>query len=155
MSNPPITWSQAQVHARDQVVRYRRSGAGRPVLLLQTEPLWPEVHELLLEPGVRLFVPDPPEPGAEVETWLAALLDGLGMPNLVVIACDGFCIAALERALLEPDQVDRIILVCQGRGRESGVDGTLTSRLAAVPLLVLRRDRPADEILPLVRSFIA
>ena len=75
---------------------------------------------------------------------------------MTVVASDAFCIAALERALLEPDRIDRVMLVCRGRGSEGGVRGAIDSvpHLATVPLLVLRRDRPVSEILPLVAGFL-
>jgi len=153
--------SWGEVRTRDFTARYRRSGAGRALLLLHSaessEALWPEVLEILIS-GFRLVVPDPPPAETEVEPWLSLLLEGLGMSNVTVVASDGFCIAALERALLEPDRISRIVLVCRGRGSEGAVDGALdatTPRLASVPLLVLRRDRPATEIVPLVASFLA
>jgi pimeloyl-ACP methyl ester carboxylesterase len=128
-------------------------------LLLQppetSEPLWPEVLELLCS-GTRTVVPDPPTDGIEVEAWLSSLIDGLGLSNVTVVACDEYCVAALERALLEPDRIARIILVCRGRGSEGAVDGSIDSmpHVATVPILVLRRDRAAAEIVSRVRKFL-
>jgi pimeloyl-ACP methyl ester carboxylesterase len=103
-----------------------------------------------------MVVPDPPPEGTEAEAWLSSLIDGLGLSNVTVVACDGYCVAALERALLEPDRIARVILVCRGRGSEGVVDGSIdsTPRLTPVPILVLRRDRTAAEIVPLVRRFL-
>jgi hypothetical protein len=149
----------AEVRAHDRVVRYRRSGAGPAVLLLQpvspAAPLWDEFSDMIGE-GRRLIVPDPPADELEVEAWLSALLEGLGVRNITVVATEGFCIAALERALLSPEQVGRVIMVCSGRGSESAVDGILATSVqaAAVPFLVLRRDRPVSEILPIVAGFL-
>jgi hypothetical protein len=149
----------AEVRAHDRVVRYRRSGAGRPVLLLQpqtsTDTLWPELLELIGQ-RTRLIVPEPPASDREAEAWLSALLEGLGMRNITVIATDGFCIAALERALLSPEQIAAVILVYSGRGSESAVEGRLAApaQSAAVPLIVLRRDRAASEVLPVVEAFL-
>jgi hypothetical protein len=149
----------AEVRAHDRVVRYRRTGAGPAVLLVQPHspftPLWPEFLELIGQ-GSRLIIPDPPANEAEVEEWLGALLEGLGMRNVTLVATDGFCIAALERAVLSPEQVARVILISSGRGSESAVDGKLAmpAHSAAVPFLVLRRDRPVSEILPIVESFL-
>lgn len=169
MSNAPIVakpkdaegW--AEVRAHDRVVRYRRSGAGPPVLLLQPassdNPIWPEVFVRIAD-GTRLIVPDPPVSDLETEEWLSALLEGLGARNITIVATEGFCIAALERALLSPEQIARMIMICSGRGSESAVDGKLAAlappppQSAAVPFLVLRRDRPASEILPVVEAFL-
>ena len=151
--------SLGECRARGQIVRYRRFGAGRPLLLLHSAadspPLWPEVLEILRS-GFRLVVPDPPPRGTEAEAWLSALLDGLGLSGVTVVASDEFCIAALERALLEPDRVARVVMVVRGRGSEAVVDGAIDSipRLASVPLLVLRHDRAAAEVLPVVASFL-
>jgi hypothetical protein len=53
--------------------------------------------------------------------------------------------------------VSRIILICRGRGREGAVDASIEpgSRLGTVPMLFLRRDRPAAEIVPLIADFLA
>jgi pimeloyl-ACP methyl ester carboxylesterase len=165
MSNAPIaampkdTEGWAEVRAHDRVVRYRRLGAGPVVLLLQPgsslTPLWPEVLARITE-GRRLIVPDPPANEMEAEAWLSALLEGLGVRNITVVATDTFCIAALERALLSPEQIARMIMVCSGRGTESAIDGKLAApaQSAAVPFLVVRRDRPASEILPVVEAFL-
>lgn len=159
MDVPSSPESLGEIRARGQVVRYRRSGTGRPLLLLHSPkdlpPLWPEVLELL-HSGFRLVVPDPPSRGMEAEAWLSALLDGLGLSGVTVVASDQFCIAALERALLEPDRVARVVMVVRGRGSEAVVDGSIDSipRLVSVPLLVLRHDRHAGEVLPLVTRFL-
>jgi hypothetical protein len=165
MSNAPTISEQkdldgwAEVRAHDRVVRYRRSGAGPVVLLLQPHqsraPLWPELLTLIGE-GSRLIVPEPPADESEVEAWLSALLEGLGIRNITVVATDDFCIAALERTMLSPEQIARVVMVCSGRGTESGVDGMLSTpaQTAAVPFLVVRRERPASEILPLVERFL-
>ena len=149
----------AEVRAHDRVVRYRRSGAGPAVLLLQpaspAQSLWPELFELVAS-GARLIVPEPPANDAEVEEWLSALFEGLGLRNTTIVAADGFCIAALERALLSPEQIARVVMVCSGRGSESAVDGKLAgaAQAASVPLLVVRRERPVSEILPVVEGFL-
>ena len=149
----------AEVRAHDRVVRYRRSGSGPVVLLLQpdspTTPLWPELLEAIAT-GSRLIVPEPPATESDAEPWLSALLEGLGTRHTTIVAAGGFCIAALERALLSPEQIDRVIMVCSGRGSEGAVDGQLATaaQAAAVPFLVVRRDRPVSEILPVVQEFL-
>jgi pimeloyl-ACP methyl ester carboxylesterase len=155
----PLADARCEVRARDQVVHYRRVGAGPALLLLhspeESEAIWPEVVALL-GTGRRLIVPDAPAADTDVEAWLSALLDGLGMSSVTVVAADSFCIAALERTLLDPDRIDRIVLVCRGRGSEAAVTGVVYSEphLANVPILVVRRDRPASEILPVVAKFL-
>jgi hypothetical protein len=139
----------AEVRARDQVVRYRRSGTGRPTLLLYSrsdEGLWPELIDALAA-GYRLIVPTPPTPGTDLESWLAALIDGLGVPNLSVIATEGFGLAPLDAILGRCDQIARIVLV-------ANTNTPAADAIGETPLLVLRRDRPVHDILPTVLRFL-
>ena len=155
---PANGWTE--IRARDQVVRFRRWGAGRAVLLLhsapESRPLWPELLDSLTS-GFRLIVPDASPVGSDIDVWMAALLEGLGTSKLTVIASEEFCMPAMEHALLDPERVSAVILICPGRGSESCVIGSLgtTNQLPAVPLLMLRRERPAAEILPVVLRFLA
>jgi pimeloyl-ACP methyl ester carboxylesterase len=152
------TW--AEVRAHDHVMRYRRSGAGQALLLLSPaesgDALWPELADALAT-GFRVIRPEIPDDGADVAAWLADFLEGLGVARVAVLACDGFCLPALELALLGADQVARLALVPGGRAGDTGLDGALAARApgAAVPLLVARRGLPAAEALPLVRHFLA
>ncbi len=156
---PPLD-SWAEVRAHDHVMRYRRSGAGRAVLVLRSgdgpEPLWPELVDALAA-RFRLIVPELPSAGADVAAWLTDFLEGLGTPGVAVVAADPFCIPALELALLDTDQVARMVLVPGGQVEETGLDGALatTARGASVPLLVVRRGLPAGEALLLVTCFLA
>lgn len=149
-----------EIRARDQVVRFRRSGAGRGILLLhsavETRPLWPELLDTLTS-GFRLIVPAARAPDTDIDVWLSALLEGLGTSRLTVVASDEFCVPAIEQALLDPDHVSSVILICPGRGSEGCVTGTLgtTNQLPSVPLLMLRRDQPAPEILAAVHRFLS
>jgi hypothetical protein len=151
--------SWAEVRAHDQVMRYRRSGVGRAVLVLRSpgnpEPLWPELVEAL-GIGYRLIVPEAPARDADLARWLADFLEGLGVSNVSILAADSFCIPALELALLEGDQVARLVLVAEGRGWRWEVGATLetATRGLRVPLLVVRRGQPAGEIVPLITDFL-
>lgn len=154
---PPETW--AEVRARDHVMRYRRSGAGPAVLLLCSadgpEPLWPELLQLLATRS-RLIVPEVPAAGADVASWLTDFLEGLGTARVAVVAAAPFCLPALELALLDRDQVARLVLVPGGGAEETGLGGVLTTatRPAPVPLLMVRRGLPAAEAMPLVMRFL-
>ena len=91
MSNEPTSaWSE--IRKRNQTVRYRRSGSG-PTLLLLDSPgeagaIWPEVVEML-SVGRRIILPEPPPSDTEVEQWLSVLFDALGS-SVTVVASDGF-----------------------------------------------------------------
>jgi pimeloyl-ACP methyl ester carboxylesterase len=159
MQNPPSLSTFAEVRARDQVMRYRRAGAGRPVVVLRppgdTPPLWPELDESLAA-SFRVITPEVPANGADVARWLGDFLEGVGLDRVTLVAADDFCLPALERVLLCADQVERLVLVPAGYADETGLDGTLGTALAgvAVPLLVVRRGLPASEALPLLLHFL-
>lgn len=166
MSNPSTipprhetAWSEVRAH--DHVMRYRRSGAGPAVLLLHpgetSDALWPELLHVLSS-SFRVILPDLPDDANGVAPWLADFLEGLGFARVAVLAAGGFCLPALELALLDADQVARVVLVPDGHAEETGLDGALAttgSCDAQVPLLVVRRGLAAGEALPLVTRFLA
>jgi pimeloyl-ACP methyl ester carboxylesterase len=143
-------------------MRYRRSGAGGVVLVLvspdQPDSLWPELSAALAA-RFRVIVPELDAAGASAAVWLADFLEGLGFARVAVVAADAYCIPALELALLDADQLSRVVLVPGGdtAARAAGLDGALGASppQAAVPLLVVRRGLAAAEALPLVTGFLA
>lgn len=154
----PEAW--AEVRANDRVMRYRRAGRGRAIIVLYSpsdgRPIWPELVDAL-GAGFRLILPEPPDCDADIAEWLADFLEGLGMSNIGIVAADRFCVPTLELTLLGVDQVARIVLVPNGRGGETGLGGALEAATgqAVVPLLVVRDGHPVGEILPLVTRFLA
>lgn len=168
MSNPsaarpaaPELW--AEVHAHDRVVRYRRRGAGPPVLVLGSPAstrgsgasLWPELLEALAA-GHRVLLPELPAAAGSGE-WLADFLEGLGLARVTVVAAGPSCGAALELAFLAPDQVARVVLVGDGEANASGLQSPSSGaavHAGPVPLLVIRSDLPCAEALPLVARFV-
>lgn len=160
-SNATIAGGQwAEVHARDDVTRYRRSGAGPAVLLLDTpgheDAAWPELREAL-DAGFRTIVPELPGSARDLLEWLESFLEGLGTARVGLIATGIYCIPALELASRGGDQVARMVLVPAGEADDTRLEGVLTTRVhdAPVPLLVVRRALPAGKALPLIRSFLA
>jgi hypothetical protein len=155
---PAESW--AEVRAHDQVIRYRRLGAGRAVLLVlssagESDPFWPQLLEALSD-GRRVIVPEPPTADTEVGCWLGDFLEGLGMSNVSIVAADRFCIPALELTFLGLDQIARVMLVLSGREARGAGRGSLeaATREAAIPILVLHRDQPVEDILRLVTEFL-
>ena len=157
-SRGPDTW--AEVRAHDTVMRYRRSGAGRAVLVLRSvadpDPLWSDLLEVLGS-GYRLIVPEPPPGDTDVAAWLAGFLEGLGTSSIRILAADRFCIPALELALLETDQIARIVLVAEGPAAGDARRGALESAMgrSSVPLLLVRNARPPNEGISLITDFLA
>ena len=162
-SSPELTpdpaSSLAEVRAHDQVMRYRRAGAGRPVLVLRSvldgQAFWNELDAALLE-TFRVLTPEMPPLGVDVAAWMNGFLEGVGLDRVTVIAEGALCLAALELALLNVDQIERMVLVPAGHSNETGLDGMLATTLAgvAVPLLVVRRGLPAHEAVPRLMHFL-
>jgi pimeloyl-ACP methyl ester carboxylesterase len=150
----------AEVRAHDQVMRYRRAGAGRPLVVLrgadEADALWPELDAELVS-RFRVVTPDLPAECEDLAAWVTDFLEGLGLDRVAVLAADPCCLSALELALLNAGQVERLVLVPAGAVSETGLDGTLATTLAgvSVPLIVVRRGLPADVALPLLRQFLS
>jgi pimeloyl-ACP methyl ester carboxylesterase len=159
MLNPTSTTGVAEVRAHDLVMRYRRAGAGRPVVVLRAptdeSALWPELDDSLAS-SFRVITPEVPANGADVARWLGGFLEGVGLDRVMLVATDTFCVPALELALLSAEQVERLALVPAGNAEDTGLDGVLATSLAggAVPLLVVRRGMAVGEALPLLMHFM-
>ena len=149
----------AEVRAHDQVMRYRRAGAGRPVVVLRrangSACFWPELeHDLASR--FRVVTPELPADCGDIAAWVADFLEGVGLDRVVLVAADPCCLPALELALLRGYQVERLVLVPAGAVGETGLDGTLATTFAgvSVPLLVVRRGLSAADALPMLRRFL-
>ena len=161
LSPAPVTRRTAEVRVHDSVMRYHRTGHGRPVLILLPngeaglDQLWPGLLDLLAA-RFRVIVPEVEATGGDVARWLGAFLEGLGVTDAGIIATDSFCMPCLELALRDADQVTRVVLVPGGSASETGLGGTLGTRPggAGVPLLVVRRDLPTEEALAMVSRFL-
>jgi hypothetical protein len=103
-----------------------------------------------------LIIPEPPSEDIDLASWLSAFMEGLGVSRASILASDSFCIPALELALLEGDQVARIVLVPHGGGRLGEAGGTIITAggRAGVPLLVIQRGQPASATVPAIMAFL-
>ena len=154
-TRPAELW--AEVRARDQVMRYRRSGMGATSVLVcvsSGDALWPELLEAL-SMHARVIVPELPADG-DIARWLGDFLEGLGLCEVSVVAADPYCISAVQLVLLDADQVTRLLLVPVSGGTEAETEGTLGTAASnpPVPLLLIRREQPAEVALPLVLRFL-
>ena len=157
----PLAESWAEVHARDAVVRYRRSGAGPLVLLVAPEgaagPFWPGLVDEL---AGRFRVVTPAlatgDGGTSTASQLCAFLEGMGAAGARVLAAGRLCIPALELAMRDMDQVARLVLVSDAGADDRPSDGMLltSTRSATIPLLVASRRLPPAEAIPLVVRFL-
>jgi len=156
----PDVW--AEIRTREQVIRYRRVGAGHPVLVLaEQQEICPNVVRALTEVGaVRLIMPELPIEAVHVAGWAADFLEGIGATSVGLLATHSFAGAAIELALLGAEQIARVVLVAEEAGRFGRwCEGWQQARLervesrAEVPILLVHKGLPMDEIGPLVRSF--
>jgi len=151
--------SFALVRSADYTTRYIRVGAGEPVLIVDatTNPgsLWPELIGCLAE-GRRVILPEIQGGSDRFVAWLRSFLDGMGLPPATIVATGELCFSALEFALLEPERIQRLVLIPSGRAEETGLASVLTPAPGAesVSMLVVRRDCPAKEAVGLIDRFL-
>jgi pimeloyl-ACP methyl ester carboxylesterase len=131
-------------------IRYRRAGRGRPVLLLTSRASARASGALVLHylaGRFRVIAPElrppPPDDGAHATAtvcdWIGRVADGLGLERPGIVADEGFGLAALRFALLDPERVDRLVVISGDRmppvaGEAAACDDGVGSR---VPLLLL------------------
>lgn len=136
------------------------TGTGAPVVILAPGTpdanIWPELFEAL-SAGRRVYIPDLPDAEWCFSPRLAAFLDGLGLSAVTLVAPASFCVPALEFALLEPDRLQRLILVPQGGAKETGLTGTLTTATPTreISVLLIRRETAVANAVQLVDKFVA
>jgi hypothetical protein len=152
----------AEIRIGGQAIRYRRLGAGYPVLVLaDAAEICPAVADALTQAGtLRLIMPEPPLENVHLAGWLGDFLEGIGATNVGLLATQSFCMAAIELAMFASEQITRAVLVADepgdfGRWCEGWQHGSLTSasRSGTVPILLVHKGQPMAEIGPLVRDF--
>ena len=159
-SGAPDVW--AEIRTPEQVIRYRRVGAGHPVLVLaEQQEICPNVVRALTEAGaVRLIMPELPDEAVHVAGWAADFLEGIGATSVGLLATQSFAGPAIELAMLGAEQIERVVLVAEESGRfgrwcegwqQAGLESV--DRGVRVPLLLVHKGLPMNEIGPLVRSF--
>lgn len=143
---PPAQAHWAEVRVGDSVTRYERSGAGRPVLVLHdpagARAIWPGVLGLLAT-QVRVLVPGNIGDGGTFVDWLEHFREAIGAERLTVVAAGRHALPALQFTLLEPECVERLVLIVGGSSEEVSIRGAVTPAGGEprVPLLVLRQDQ--------------
>jgi hypothetical protein len=159
-TTPPDAW--AEIRTPEQVIRYRRVGAGHPVLVLaEQQEICPIVVRALTEAGaVRLIMPELPTEAVHMAGWAADFLEGIGATSVGLLATPSFVGSAIELAMLGAVQITRAVLVVEesgsyGRWCEKWQRGELAcaERGMRVPLLLVHKGLSMDEIGPLVRQF--
>src|SRR4051812_35072646 len=153
----------AEIRTDHHVMRYRRIGTGRPVLVLaENHEICPNVVEALTDEGaMRLIMPELPLEDIHISGWVADFLEGLGATSVGLLVTQTFCMAGIELAMMASDQITRLVLVADepgsfGRWCEGWQQGSLTSlvRSTGVPMLLVHKGQPLADVGPLVRGFL-
>ena len=94
----------AEVRVGELTTRYRRSGSGRPVVVLQpvtdADDASPRLPELLNE-HCRVIVAEVPAGATDAAAWLRDFLDALGIERATVVIPEQLGIATLDLAPLD------------------------------------------------------
>jgi hypothetical protein len=140
-------------------MRYRRLGAGRPVVLLSSdspgEAIWPEALAAIAALH-RVYAPELQADQPGIGPWLRDFMDGVGADRPAIIATSSYCIPALEYALADPYRLHSLVLIPDGAVAETGLDGIIGTGngAATLPILVTRREHPAGAATGLLTRFL-
>ena len=151
---------RAVVRAGATVTSYERTGAGDPVLLLVgpdediATPFWTAIRRAI-GAQFRLVVPDTGPTGGDLNGWLGAFLDGLGVEGASFIADEKVGVAVIGFALLAPDRVKRLVLVSSGCPDVPDLDGAVGDQASPHPLLVVRAQGDPEAVAASVVKFLA
>lgn len=148
----PVQESWAELRAHDRVTRYRRRGAGQPVLVLRASddsPLWSTLVDAL-SAAYRVIVPEIEESDRDNPRRLADFLEGLGCSNVIVVADIRFSRATLELAAFASDQIGSVILVVERPNAQP-----LAVRTAPVPVFIVDAHLGPSEIALAIKRFVA
>ena len=160
VGNPArLSDNRAQVRTADHITPYTRVGSGRPVIILdapsRSQTLWPDLIDRMALTR-RVLVPEVTTAEPRFTAWLRGFIEGMGLPPATIVAVGDLCLPSIEFTLLEPERVERLILVPSGGVEETGLTGVLTSTLgsADVEMLVVRRDFPANDAISIIERFL-
>ena len=158
-----VTDCWSEIRTSDQIIRYHRVGSGHTVVVLaQEQEICPNVAQALTGAGnLRLIMPELPVEHVHVAGWVADFLEGIGATSVSLLATSSFCIDAIELAMSASEQIERLVLVANepggfGRWCEGVQRGTVESdsRVRRVPVLLVHKGQPLEEVGPLVRGFL-
>lgn len=133
---------------------YRRAGSGLPVLLLSGTGGEISGGQLFreLSDQFRVIAPRMPATARErsialpLSSWLRDLIDGLGLVRPNLVAEEAFGIAALRFAMMDPERVGRLVIVCHDHTDPAAPYDGLSDVLEhpGHSLLLLRADAGAE-----------
>ena len=68
-----------------------------------------------------MILPELPTAEPRFHAWFRGFVDGMGLPPMTLVAVGDLCVPALEFALLEPERIQRLLLVWM---RSGGISNT-------------------------------
>jgi pimeloyl-ACP methyl ester carboxylesterase len=145
----------ATVHAGGTLMQYWRGGAGPAVLLVQGRVVDFEHHDRwrsVLATRFRLYAPAPVPPGGAgadepLGLLLQRFLEGIGLRRVAIVADGETAGEALWLALLEPERIERILIILPG-SPDPEAPAALLSELVVqrrLPVLAVRMMVPAAD----------
>jgi pimeloyl-ACP methyl ester carboxylesterase len=140
---------EAVIQTATSEVAYRRAGRGPHVLLLTDGADDDRLRDALFSSLAEHFRVIAPVPAHADPALLRDIIDGLGLERPSIVADEASGIAALAFALLDPERVDRVVVVRHrraGPARQPHVDDTLT--LSGHPLFLLQLATAEPDVLP-------
>lgn len=150
---------EATVCVGNDVTRYTRCGCGPTVLMLRPsegdlQP-WQEV-EKAISGHFRVVHPRVDPSCKDFGSWLSGFLDGLGLERIRIVAGDGYGVPAITFSLLEPDRVDRVVLLCRLSPDQADLEASLGDSFShsTRPLLVARLGSEKAEVTDRVLAFL-
>jgi hypothetical protein len=151
---------RAVVRVGDSVMEYSRAGSGQPVVLAGWSATCTGPHEAVraaLAQRFRLLVPDSSPGPHDFPGWLRGFLDGLGLSRVTLVADETLGLPAIGFALLDPERVDRLVLLSCCATDALKLDGALTDSngQSAIPVLILQQDQPPEELVRRMIDFLS
>lgn len=156
-----VRYTQASVHAGRMPIRYKRAGAGAPVVAVgPSDDEWMLLCAALAR-RFRVIVPSvgDDDTGTDLGQLFRDLVDGLGLvrPHLVVAGARG--VDALVLALSDPHRIDRLAILWHRSSECTALDWVLEDTLRDshhALMLVPLQDAPACSLSePLLEALIS
>jgi len=157
LNRPPESW--AEVRARGEVLRYRRSGAGPSVVVVAGPGRrlpWPEVEALLAE-HCRVVSPRLSEgDSGGLVTQVSCFLEGLGVARVSLLVVDpALAPAILQLAAADTDIVARVAIITdESRPAPASYDSGDLVVTSPVPVLTLSATESARDAAARLLRFV-
>lgn len=164
---------RSEVRVNGTVMRYRRLGTGKGLLVLagregqvrrheargaELEPIGHPVLQQMLARAARcrrVLIPEVPFAADSLTvSWLREFMDGLGLTRVAMVVDETFGVVALELAMIDHDRIASLVVFSPGEDDNGALAGSLTGPFpeTQVRLLIVRAaeataESTADEVM--------